>query len=45
MIGSFNFNSATEPGIDDLITGSSFSNDDPWSLDTAVVSLLDEEVN
>jgi hypothetical protein len=45
MIGSFNFNSTTEPGIEDLMTGSSFSNDDPWSLDSAIASLLNEEVN
>lgn len=45
LIGSSNFNSVYEPGIEDLMTGSSFSNDDPWSLDTAIVSLLNEEVN
>ncbi len=45
MVGSFGFNSAAEPGIEDLITGSSFSSDAPWSLDTAVVSLFDGEVN
>lgn len=42
LIGSSDFNNAIAPGIEDLITGSSFSNDDPWSLDTAIVSLLDE---
>ncbi|MCP4799728.1 MAG: hypothetical protein GY893_07220 [bacterium] len=45
MVGSFNFNSVSEPGIEGLMTGSSFSNEDPWSLDIAVVSLFDEEVN
>lgn len=45
LIGSFNFNGTIEPGIEDLMTGSSFSNDDPWSLDTAVASLLNDEVN
>lgn len=44
LIGSSNFNSISQPGVEDLMTESSFSGE-AWSIDDIVVSLLTKEVN